>query len=188
MIGGTLPIKPNTAVAPVSQTSVDLLSRPENQIKQTNIPLQSSKEPEVWVKKWVDYSTKYGLGYFLSDGATGVFFNDSTKIILDPNGHHFEYMERRSSDRQDIGKEYNLQNYPKELQKKVTLLMHFWSYLEGNEKYKSLQDKNEAAKGADGSYPERKVSSKDTVYVKKWMRTRHAIMFRLSNKVVQVNF
>lgn len=34
--------------------------------------------------------------------------------------------------------------------------------------------------------PERKV--KDIVYVKKWMRTRHAIMFRLSNKVVQVNF
>ena len=34
--------------------------------------------------------------------------------------------------------------------------------------------------------PERKV--KDVVYVKKWMRTRHAIMFRLSNKVVQVNF
>jgi polo-like kinase 1 len=26
------------------------------------------------------------------------------------------------------------------------------------------------------------------VYVKKWMRTRHAIMFRLSNKIVQVNF
>ena len=26
------------------------------------------------------------------------------------------------------------------------------------------------------------------VYVKKWMRTKHAIMFRLSNKIVQVNF
>jgi polo-like kinase 1 len=38
----------------------------------------------------------------------------------------------------------------------------------------------------DGQLPERKV--KDVVYVKKWMRTRHAIMFRLSNKVVQVNF
>ena len=25
-------------------------------------------------------------------------------------------------------------------------------------------------------------------YVKKWMRTKHAIMFRLSNKIVQVNF
>jgi polo-like kinase 1 len=28
----------------------------------------------------------------------------------------------------------------------------------------------------------------NVVYVKKWMRTRHAIMFRLSNKIVQVNF
>jgi len=26
------------------------------------------------------------------------------------------------------------------------------------------------------------------VYIKKWMRTKHAIMFRLSNKIVQVNF
>ena len=60
---------------------------------------QNYKDSEVWVKKWVDYSTKYGLGYYLSNGATGVFFNDSTKIILDPNGHHFDYMERRSSDK-----------------------------------------------------------------------------------------
>lgn len=42
--------------------------------------------PSVWVKKWVDYSSKYGLGYLLTNGATGVFFNDSTKILLDVNG------------------------------------------------------------------------------------------------------
>lgn len=41
---------------------------------------------EIHVKKWVDYSTKYGLGYLLSDGSTGVYFNDSTKIILDKAG------------------------------------------------------------------------------------------------------
>ena len=135
------------------------------------------KEAEVWVKKWVDYSTKYGLGYYLSNEATGVFFNDSTKIILDPNGHHIDYMERRSSDRQDVGSKYTLTEYPKDLQKKVTLLQHFWSYLEGNEKPKPpIGDKaNEAAAA-------RKID--EVVYVKKWMRTRHAIMFRLSNKVV----
>ncbi len=44
--------------------------------------------PAVWVKKWVDYSSKYGLGYLLSSGATGVFFNDSTKIILDSKGQY----------------------------------------------------------------------------------------------------
>lgn len=26
------------------------------------------------------------------------------------------------------------------------------------------------------------------VYVKKWVKTRHALLFRLSNKIVQVNF
>lgn len=89
-------------------------------------------------------------------------------------------MERRSSDRQDVGKEYTLTEYPKELQKKVTLLQHFWSYLEGNDRPKNLTEKNPDTK------KERK--AKEVVYVKKWMRTRHAIMFRLSNKVVQVNF
>ena len=29
-----------------------------------------------WVTKQVDYSKKYGLGYLLSNGFSGVFFND----------------------------------------------------------------------------------------------------------------
>ena len=49
---------------------------------------------EVFVKKWVDYSSKYGLGYLLSNGCTGVFFNDSTKIVSHPKNLYFEYMER----------------------------------------------------------------------------------------------
>jgi polo-like kinase 1 len=56
---------------------------------------------KIWVKKWVDYSSKYGLGYILSNGAAGVFFNDSTKIILDIKGQKFNYIER-GPDRQDI--------------------------------------------------------------------------------------
>ena len=80
------------------------------------------KSIEIWVKKWVDYASKYGLGYHLSNEATGVFFNDSTKILLDPDGYHFDYVERRTADRQDFGYQYSLAEYPKELQKKVTLL------------------------------------------------------------------
>jgi polo-like kinase 1 len=79
-----------------------------------NVPAQSSvvgtqdskaanlKGPDVWVKKWVDYSSKYGLGYLLSNGACGVFFNDSTKVVLDSKGHHFDYMERQGPERQDV--------------------------------------------------------------------------------------
>lgn len=41
------------------------------------------------MQKWVDYSTKYGLGYLLSSGAAGVYFNDSTKIITEVNSNTF---------------------------------------------------------------------------------------------------
>mmetsp|Transcript_2278 Transcript_2278/g.3626 ORF Transcript_2278/g.3626 Transcript_2278/m.3626 type:complete len:564 (-) Transcript_2278:38-1729(-) len=130
--------------------------------------------PEIWVKKWVDYSSKYGLGYLLSNGTTGVFFNDSTKIILGPGGHKFNYIERSGPEKQDVVSSHLLTEYPKELQKKVTLLQHFRSYLEGDVKQETALDEEK--------------SSESTIYVKKWMRTRHAILFRLSNKVVQVNF
>lgn len=51
--------------------------------------------PSVWVKKWVDYTSKYGLGYLLTNGLTGVFFNDSTKIILDVHGRYDSPAEMR---------------------------------------------------------------------------------------------
>ncbi len=43
------------------------------------------KDADVYVKKWVDYSTKYGLGYILSNGNFGVFINDCTKIVYNPS-------------------------------------------------------------------------------------------------------
>ena len=141
---------------------------------------QSVAGPSCWVKKWVDYSSKYGLGYLLSNQATGVFFNDSTKIIIDPNGHTFYYYERKAvstSEKQDVMQTYNLTDFPKDLQKKVTLLQHFRSYLENNKE----------ANGDEISSPKsmaQAIPGVSPVYVKKWMRTKHAIMFRLSNKIV----
>ena len=51
--------------------------------------------PSVWVKKWVDYSTKYGLGYTLSNGSCGVYFNDNSKMLRDAKGKLITYFERR---------------------------------------------------------------------------------------------
>ena len=135
----------------------------------------SASKQEVYVKKWVDYSTKYGLGYLLSNGSVGVFFNDCTKIILNGTKEYFEYIERRASDRVDIMSCYTLSMYPKELHKKVTLLQHFRSYLEGL-KTQSTNPTDDCKPHQSGQQP--------LVYLKKWMKTRHAIMFRLSNKIV----
>ena len=79
--------------------------------------------------------------------------------------------------------EYTLTSYPKDLQKKVTLLQHFRGYLEGEE---SKEKPSTVSKENDlqSLYSQ----EAGDIYVKKWMRTKHAIMFRLSNKVVQVIF
>jgi polo-like kinase 1 len=143
------------------------------------------KGPDTWVKKWVDYSSKYGLGYLLSNGFSGVFFNDSSKIILNPNTKQFFYIERRVSDKQEIISSHGIDDYPKELQKKVTLLNHFKNYLEGESNTTSTESKPEGENKEGG---EQEAKDKPYTYVKKWMRTRHAIMFRLSNKIVQVCF
>lgn len=41
--------------------------------------------PPRWLVQWVDYTTKYGLGYRWSDGAVGVRFNDRTSFLLAPD-------------------------------------------------------------------------------------------------------
>lgn len=54
----------------------------------------SSPASDIWVKQWVDYSNKYGLGYSLNNGTIGVFFNDFTKIVIDPSGQYIEYYDK----------------------------------------------------------------------------------------------
>lgn len=44
--------------------------------------MMNDKIDTTFVKKWVDYSSKYGLGYLLSDKSTGIYFNDASKIVL----------------------------------------------------------------------------------------------------------
>ena len=42
--------------------------------------------------KWVDYSSKYGIGGKLSNGCYVVLFNDSTKMVLHKNCFNFVYI------------------------------------------------------------------------------------------------
>lgn len=70
-----------------------------------------------------------------------------------------------------------MKSYPPELKKKVTLLIHFKNYMENNKSKSELPLPNP-----------KKAANFNPVYVKKWLKTKHAILFRLSNKVVQVIF
>ncbi len=192
----------------------------------------------------MDYSNKYGLGWVLNNGLCGVYFNDSSKAILEPNQLYFEYIERKNNTTQSsssasssssssttssssstssnnqtiIRTRYAINNYPSSLTKKVTLLKHFMNYLvvpAGATSSNSNKDQipqptvtNVAAPPAAAAAVTGATATAATVvpslsellaspyydgeggliYVKKWLRTKHAIFFRLSNRVVQVIF
>lgn len=139
--------------------------------------------PSVWVSRWVDYSKKYGLGYKLSNGCSGVFFNDATKMLLETDGDSLAYIERMRRDdgsKYDVRKPNRLASYPTDLTKKVTLMEHFKNYL----------DETHPNRDSPVHVPFCAKETEDGkgVYVRKWMRTRHSIIFRLSNNNFQVNF
>lgn len=160
-----------------------------------------------WVTRYVDYTSKYGLGFLLNDGSSGVYFNDSTKAVHSAEGDSFIYVERRKTGGAEGGVRepvsmYTVSSYPEDaLKKKVTLLQHFRSYL--LEQQKRAEEAGEAeplttsaeegqgaaapslpaaenAEGEDGAAP--------LVFMKKWIKTKHAMLFRLSNGTVQVLF
>ena len=173
------PEYPTADTAPVQQHQVTRLKQTRDlvgtqKVQRSPRSPKSQEGAKVWVKKWVDYSSKYGMGYILSNGCSGVYFNDSTKIIVEPNASVFYFIER-TTDKRDMVFSYSLEDYPKSLYKKVTLLQHFKSYLEMEiDTYNPC----ESCYSIENPPP----------YVKRWLKSRRAILFRLSNMVVQVSF
>jgi polo-like kinase 1 len=124
-----------------------------------------------------------------------VYFNDSTKTVLDADGDLFQYMERKKDESERAGslpastmtvETHRLSSYPDALKKKVTLLKHFRNYL--LEQHKEDGGGEVGQETACSSLAAASPKAASLVYVKKWIRTRHAILFRLSDQTVQVVF
>ena len=223
-----------------------------------NAPASLESFPPLWVTRWVDYTSKYGLGYVLSDGTFGVVFNDATKMTqsaLDtacddvdggakdshaasPDtttahlachdgapGDRLEYRERA---RRREGADASERRVapppacfrastpcPAGLEKKVKLMRHFRGYLssDGRSAVERSSGGLGEAPGLEARHPravdatrealrgvtrEAEAASDGTTkeaplapylpHVKNWLRTKHAVLFRLSNRTIQVCF
>jgi polo-like kinase 1 len=88
---------------------------------------------------------------------------------------------------------HTLDDFPSELSKKVTLLKHFKNYLvdqQAQAQTETLPSDRalQLMRDMDDGLQQEAGGAGELAYVKKWVRTRHAILFRLSNKTVQVVF
>lgn len=111
-----------------SQISKSILSKsPSKQLSSQSNTL-SDPATFVYVRKWIDYSSKYGIGYSLTNGSCGVYFNDSSKMLA-YSQDQFYYIDKVS--KEDVCKKYSFLDFPAELKKKVSLFGHFKGYLYG---------------------------------------------------------
>ena len=89
-----------------NNNKINLSNEITNDTEGSNKSLSSNKIPLyingtyaskklVWITKWIDYSSKYGLGYILNNGYYGVYFNDNTKMLLNPFDERFIFVERK---------------------------------------------------------------------------------------------
>jgi len=136
----------------------------------------------VFVVKHCDYSKKYGIGYILSNGVTGIFFNDSTKITLHRDKQTVTYMDHNNQ-----AQFCSFNNFPNELSKKMKLLQYFDKFL-----WKTKESENEEiaklASKLSTKYRLNKNRNEDRIYVRKWLKEKYAMLFRLTNNTVQVSF
>jgi serine/threonine protein kinase len=89
--------------------------------------------PKIFVSKWIDYSNKYGLGYQLTNGSVGVYFNDATSIVMAADCEHFEYLDYASDNKSVMNRHaYTMSVYPDKIQKKVKLLKYFNQFMVEN--------------------------------------------------------
>lgn len=128
--------------------------------------------PVFWISKWVDYTDKYGLGYQLCDNSIGVLFNDNTRMVLLSNKVSVTYVDEGS-----LENYYTLEEYPADLEKKMTLLKYFCSYMK---QYLLTTGEDVAPRECDNLARLPCLGS--------WFRTRSAISFYLTNGTVQINF
>jgi polo-like kinase 1 len=131
-----------------------------------------ASQPVYWVSKWVDYSDKYGMGYQLCDNSVGVLFNDSTRVVLAPDGENMQYIDREN--REEF---HMLHSYPEALSKKVTLLKYFRNYMSEH-----------LLKTGAGMGPREGDEIARLPHLRTWFRTRSAIVLHLSIGILQLNF
>ena len=154
----------------------------------------------------------------LNDGYIGVYFNDTTKMLLNPSHNKFTYIGKKINEEDELLYTFSTKEYPDDLKKKVYIFNQIKNYFdevnnkikkdenntneknnEENEekkrfgKHRHKKDKEEKKLEEDEDVQNvnaaiKNIEELDFIFVKKWIKTKHAFFFRLSNKNMQVCF
>jgi serine/threonine protein kinase len=146
-----------------------------------NNPLNLKRLNMNKIFKFYDYVNKFGIIYFIKDTYIGICFNDHTNILKNlkiekPGIFNYLYVDKEGKNTlkfDSLGFESFINNTQnsRDLVKKFDIFRHILT------KYQDeIHDNSE------------KESKTELFYIKKFVKVSSALMFRLSNKLIQVIF
>ena len=170
---------------------------------------ESSTSSPIRVVTWLDYSSKYGICYRLMDGCVGALFNDGSRMVLAPNRTYVQYAERRRGGSGASAPPRRRLDAriapPEDLRKKCRLLRHFETALSAADEKSGGELPIAAIKpdydgelfadanGSEQADPESTSTPHGEPHnepelptVRRWLRTKHAAVFRLNAHVTHV--
>lgn len=121
----------------------------------------------------MDFSSKYGIGYLLSNGSSGFYFNDGTSLIMSSDKKRGHFFQPGEDNKKILVRESFMADSPKEsVRHKLEIMLKFDGFLQAPASL-SENASNESA---------------ELIFVVKFFRTSQATFFRLSHRILQVNF
>ena len=133
-----------------------------NDIKKNNI-----KDIEIYVKTYLNYNERFGVGYILNNGDIGVYYRDKTILLLNKDKEKYLYI-----DKEEQKKIYNKDTIPEFLNNKIKILNGFINYFKKHKK-----------EGDNNLNENHKKENDVDIYVKCVIIDKKLIILKLSNDV-----
>eukprot|EP00826_Nyctotherus_ovalis_P048703 TRINITY_DN5763_c0_g1_i1.p1 TRINITY_DN5763_c0_g1~~TRINITY_DN5763_c0_g1_i1.p1 ORF type:complete len:658 (+),score=162.97 TRINITY_DN5763_c0_g1_i1:176-2149(+) len=172
LVKAKLPVQYSTTARSIVTTSTLISKR---------IPNESTKPPESclsYVLYYQDYTDKYGVGYILTNGSIGFYYNDMTNMIWLERKGLYGYSDFCSKGEGMVCLTEEQGHVNKDLDKKLRILSHFKRYC--------------LKLGGEGKIlrPELPVcgANESEVIVKRVIKTKNGLLLKLTNGAVQTIF
>ena len=166
-----------------------------NLLNNVFVPTQTAKNIFMnKITKFYDYTNKFGIIYFVNNSYLGICFNDYSNILKNcsieetPDNKNvnkelqYIYLEKDGKNILNFDENgfeayiKNIKTSSKDIVKKFDIFKHI------------LQKYTGELKTITGNFPPSHMPNTKICYVKKFLKVQQAMMFRLSNKLIQVSF
>ena len=140
----------------------------------------SMRLPQIAVKMWCDYTSKYGFAYIMYNGLYGALFNDSSQLAMNQERTYVQYWEKPQLKSHKTYYFANIEQSP--IKKKMLIMQKLATELKKRSQVEDINQSDDSDSSDSNPY------EIEITRVKGYFKNDDGIIFQLNNKDIQANF